>query len=329
MISTRNTAWCLSLCLLAPASLRAQDAPLEPAGSIALPAVKGRIDHFGVDVGHHRLFIAALVNDTLEVLDLRANARTASLPGFGEPQGVLYVPALDRLVVANGGANRVDILDAKTLKSIRRIDGLDDADNVRYDAPAGRVYVGYGSGALRLLDPATGESAGEIRLAGHPESFQLERNGARIFVNVPTARQVAVVDRVKRAVVATWAVPARANFPMALDESGRRVFVGAREPAVLLVYDMDSGKVVARQPIGADTDDLYFDPARKRLYIICGGGRIDVLRQESPDRYSLEASVPTALRARTGLFVPEEARLYVAAPKIGADPARVLIYRVR
>src|SRR5690349_7357346 len=135
MISTRNTAWCLSLCLLAPASLRAQDAPLEPAGSIALPAVKGRIDHFGVDVGHHRLFIAALVNDTLEVLDLRANARTASLPGFGEPQGVLYVPALDRLVVANGGANRADILGPKTLKSSRHSHGLDAADRVRHDRP--------------------------------------------------------------------------------------------------------------------------------------------------------------------------------------------------
>jgi hypothetical protein len=115
---------------------------------------------------------------------------------------------------------------------------------------------------------------------------------------------------------------------MALDEKGRRLFVGARSPATLLVYDIDSGKVVARLSIGKDTDDLFFDAERKRLYVICGEGKVDVIRQETPDRYVVEGSIDTAPGARTGLFVPEERTLYVAAPASRASPARVLVYRV-
>lgn len=317
------------LLLVLPSALHAADL-LEPAAAIDLPAVKGRIDHFGVDVKRQRIFIAALGNDTLEVVDVKSGRRERSLGGFGEPQGILYLPEFDRVYVANGSANRVDVLDGTSLARFKGIEGLDDADNVRYDAGARKVYVGYGKGALRALDAATGDSAGDIRLAGHPESFQLETRGTRIFVNVPGAGHVAVVDRAKRSVVATWAVPgAESNYPMALDEAGRRLFVGARRPAVLLVYDIDSGKVVAKQPIGGDTDDLFFDPERKRIYVVCGEGRIDIVRQEGADRYSLEGTVRTAPRARTGLFVPEERRLYVAAPAIGTSPAGLLAYRVR
>lgn len=302
---------------------------LQAVGSIPLQKVSGRIDHFGIDAAGERLFVAALGNNTLEVIDLKANRRVKSIPGFGEPQGVLVVPQFNRIYVANGSANRVDILDATSLSRTRSIEGIEDADNVRYDAAAQKIYVGYGKGALRILDASTGDTSGDIALAGHPESFQLEQTGARIFVNVPTARQVAVVDRAKRAVVATWEVPAAANFPMALDESGRRLFVGARNPAVLLVYDIDTGKVVARQTIGGDTDDIFFDTARKRIYLICGEGRIDVVQQQDADRYALQSSLRTAPRARTGLWVPETGRLYVAAPAVGGSPAHIRAYQPR
>jgi DNA-binding beta-propeller fold protein YncE len=328
-MATRNSTLFLLVCLGLPSVAPAADV-LEPAGAVALPSVKGRIDHFGVDAKRQRLFVAALGNDTLEVVNLKEKRRERSLSGFGEPQGVLYVPGVDRVFVANGSGGRVDVLDGSSLARIRSIPGLDDADNVRYDAETRKVWVGYGKGALRALDPATGDSSGDIRLPGHPESFQLETRGARIFVNVPTARQVAVVDRAKGAVVASWKISgAESNYPMALDESGKRLFVGARRPAVVLVYDVDSGKVVARQPVGGDTDDLFFDSARKRLYVVCGEGRIDVLRQDDPDHYALESTVRTAPRARTGLFVADESKLYVAAPASGGSPAKLLSFFTR
>jgi hypothetical protein len=319
----------LALAMALPATGGAAEV-LEAVGTIPMPGVKGRIDHLSIDLRRHRLFVAALGNNTVEVLDLDRQQREVSLPGFGEPQGVLYLPDPDRLYVANGSGGRVDILDGNSLVPVKRIAKLADADNVRYDDDAGKVVVGYGKGALQMLDPGSGEASGEIRLPAHPESFQLERNGNRIFVNLPDARQVAVVDRSKRAITAAWEVPgARSNFPMTLDEAGRRLFVGARSPALMLVYDIDSGKVVAKAPIGGDTDDVFFDAERKRVYVNCGEGRVDVFRQDDADHYSQIGTVTTAARARTGLFVPDEGRLYVAAPAMDKAPARILVYRAR
>lgn len=303
--------------------------PLELIATIAMPAVKGRIDHLAADVERHRLFVAALGNDSLEVLDIARNRHEKGVPGFSKPQGVVYVPGINRLFVSNGRSGRLDMLDATSLATLKRMDKLDDADNVRYD-PAGRkAFVGYGRGAIRMLDVNTAESAGEIALPGHPESFQLELKGNRIFVNVPEARHVAVLDRAKGEVLAKWDLSgASANFPMALDENGRRLFVGARSPTVMLVYDIGTGKVVAKMPIGGDTDDIFFDDERKRIYVICGEGRIDIFRQDDPDRYAPEGTVKTGPRARTGLYVAEERKLYVAAPAAGSLPARVFVYRI-
>lgn len=320
--------WMPSLCIV-NATPQAADAPLVLEATIPLPGVKGRIDHLSVDTKRNRLFVAALGNDTVEVVDLSKKRRERSLSGFGEPQGVLYVPEPDRLYVANGTANRVDILDGATLAVRKRLDA-DDADNLRLDVASNRAIVGYGGGALRLIDLASEQAVGEIELPAHPESFQLEREGTRIFINVPKAHQVTVVDRRKRQVVAGWDIgSAAANFPMALDERNQRLFVGARVPAVMLVYDTAKGSVVAKVSIGADADDLFYDRARRRVYVICGEGRVDVVAQESADRYTSMASVQTAPRARTGLFVPDLGRLYVAAPAADGQEARVLVYRAQ
>ena len=326
----RSRRWLAGLVLGALAQLAqaAGGPPLELAATIPMPGVEGRIDHLALDAAGRRIFVAALGNGTVEVLDLARGRDEKSLPGFGEPQGLVVVPASNRLYVAEGGANRVDVLDARTLAPLREIHGLPDADNVRYDAASRTVLVGYGEGAFRMIDADTGRSMGDIRLPGHPEAFEPE--GRRVFVNVPGAREVAVVNRVKRKVIGAWSVPgARANFPMALDAKDRRLFVGARLPAEILVYDIDSGAVVARAPISRDADDIFFDAERRRVYVVCGEGRVDVLRQESPDRYASEGFVRTAPRARTGLFVPRQSTLYVAAPAAGGVPARVLVYRVR
>jgi hypothetical protein len=308
----------------------ANAAPLEPAGQIAMPGVKGRIDHFGVDVAGRRLFVAALGNDTVEVFDTAAGRHLRSIRGFGEPQGLLYVASSERLFVANGTADRVDVLHGQSFAVLRRVEPLPDADNLRLDPATRRVVVGYGKGALRFLDAATGESSTEIALSAHPESFQLESGGTRAFVNVPSAGHVAVVDRDKAKVVATWKVSgARAHFPMALDERGGRLFVGARSPAVMLVYETASGRVAAKLPICGDSDDIFFDVERRRVYVVCGEGRIDIFGQRADGELAREASLPTAPGARTGLFVPEDRRLYVAAPARAGAQARLLIFDAR
>ena len=321
---------CLPLILVVIMTTLSQAAlAIELVATIPLSGVKGRIDHLAADPAGHRLIVAALGNDTVEILDTRSNGRS-TISGLGEPQGVLYLSASNRLFIAEGTGNRVDIVDVASLAVARRISGMNDADNIRYDEAEHAVWVGYGKGALRMLDAATGEPGGEVALPGHPESFQLEHDGKRAFVNVPTAKKVVVIDRFTRQVVGQWETPgASANYPMALDEQGHRLFVGTRSPPLLLVYDTESGKVVARLPIGKDTDDVFFDQQHKRVYVICGEGRVNMFRQDHADRYSAEESIVTAARARTGLFVPREQRLYVAAPAAADTAARILVYQVR
>lgn len=299
---------------------------LRGAGTIELPRVEGRIDHLAVDVDGRRLFVAALGNNSLEVVDLTGMKVIKSVDGLEEPQGVRYLPAVHRIVVANGGDGAVKFVDAGTfaVTSMARFSG--DADNVRFDAKAGRVYVGYGNGSLAMLD-TDGKLLGSTRLAGHPESFQLESAGPRIFVNVPSAGQIAVVDRDKRTVVTTWPVTAaRANYPMALDEPHHRLFVGCRNPARLLVYDTESGRLVTGIDIVGDTDDLFYDAAKRRIYVAGGEGFITVLDQQDADRYVASERLPTAAGARTALFVPELGRLFLAVPHRGNQRAEIRIY---
>ncbi|HEY2989048.1 MAG TPA: YncE family protein [Candidatus Binatia bacterium] len=304
-----------------------ESAPLKLVQTIPLPNVEGRIDHMAVDLKGQRLFVAALGNNTVEIIDLRDGKRIRSITGLHEPQGVGFVPDLNKLFVANAKGGACDIFDGASFKLVKSVKFSDDADNVRYDAVARRVYVGYGGGALGVIDAATGDPLGDIKLDGHPESFQLEKSGRRIFVNVPTSQNVAVVDREKRAVIATWPVAgAKANFPLALDEERHRLFVGARQPAKLVVFDTESGHPVANPDIPGDADDIFYDAARRQIYVSGGEGVIGILRQDDADHYTMLSKVPTAAGARTSFLVPELNRLYLAVPHRGKQTAEIRVY---
>jgi hypothetical protein len=193
----------------------------------------------------------------------------------------------------------------------------------------GRLYVGYGN-ALAILDAATLQRVGDVALPAHPESFQLEREGDRVVVNVPDAAEIAIVDRRTRTVVGAWCLDdEKANYPMALDERGHRLIVTTRRPGALPVYDTGSGKRLARLAIAGDADDLFFDASRRRLYVVCGGGKIEVIEQRDADRYERGASVATARGARTGLYSPERSELFVAVPARSAKAAEIRVYRVQ
>lgn len=296
-----------------PPPAAASVGPLALIQTISLPDVRGRIDHLALDEAGQRLFMAALGNDTVEVVDLTAPKRLHTLRDCSTPQGLAYVPGANRLFIANGGSGSVQMLDGSSFNVLKSLKHLPDADNVRYDAKAGLIYVGYGDGALAVIGATNGELIATIPLAGHPESFQLEENGNRIFVNVPGARQIAVVDRNQRTVTATWPLKEfHSNYPMALDEKNHRLFVGCRSPARLLVMDTATGKSVTDLKIASDTDDVFYDADRQRIYVSCGGGFIDVIDQRDSDRYELRAQLPTVSGARTSFFSARRSELYLA-----------------
>src|SRR5438132_10870408 len=196
------------------------------------------------------------------------------------------MPNSNLVAVANGQGEGVHLIDAGDYHPVKAVRLGDDSDNVRYDPAAKRVFVGYGGGALAAISPADGKVIGEAKLQGHPESFQLERSGSRAFVNVPTADQIAVIDRAAMKVIATWpVVGAKSNFPMALDEANHRVFVGCRRPAKVLVYDTATGKESGSFDIVGDTDDLFYDATRKRLYVSGGDGYLDALQEQEANSF--------------------------------------------
>jgi len=242
---------------------------------------------------------------------------------------VLPLFLLNRLLVANDKGGVCNIYDANSFQLIGKVDFGDDADNVRYDSALKRIYVGFGSGGIGIINAVDGKQIGLVKLAAHPEAFELEKQGQLIFVNVPNARQVAIVDRVKGEVIATWKTDgAFGNFPMALDEANHRLFVGCRLPSKLVVLDTASGKTVTSVAISGDPDDLSYDRKRHRVYVICGAGKIDIIEQVDSSTYKPLAKIDTANGARTGLFVPERESLFVAVPHRGSRQAEIRRYQI-
>jgi len=316
----------MMLTVLSAAVPRGQE-PLRLSGAIELPRVEGRIDHLAFDGATERLFIAALGNNTVEVLDVKNNMHLKSLPGFREPQGIAVATAANVVAVANGEGTRIQLLEAGDYHVIRSTALGDDSDNVRYDSEAHLLYVGYGSGALAAVRPDDGTVLGTVKLLGHPESFQLEQSGTRIFVNVPNADHIAVVDRKAMKVIATWPVrTATSNFPMALDEANHRLFIACRRPAKVLIFDTASGKETGSFDIVGDTDDLFYDTARKRLYVSGGEGFLDAFQVSTTGSATRIAHVLTAPGSRTSLFVADRGRIYLAVPHRGSQRAEVRMY---
>ena len=314
--------------LMGPATAMAQaaSAPLVLERKIPVGEVRGRIDHLGIDEKRQRLLIAELGNNSLGVVDLASGRVLRTLAGFSEPQGVAYVPSADSVYVANGGDGSVRVLGGADLAPLGRIALGEDADDVRVDMLRHRVLVGYGRGALAVIDPATRTRVADIRLAGHPEGFQIDDTGTRIFVNVPTARAIEVVDLATRASRSLPTRGAGANFPMAIDRDAHRVLVVFRRPPVLMALSSRDEHVLARIATCQDADDVFVDAKRHRIYVSCGEGVVDVLEQGRAG-YRRLARVPTRPGARTSLFSPERDQLFVAVRARGNTPAAIWVFR--
>jgi DNA-binding beta-propeller fold protein YncE len=313
-------------------SLKASSQPAEAAllrleAKIALGNVSGRIDHMAIDLKRQRLFVSELGNGTVGVVDLQAGKIVQRIAGLKEPQGVGFEASTDTLYVASAGDGSVRPFDGSGYVPKPAIDLGSDADNIRIDANANRVVVGYGSGGLALIDPTTRAKIGDLPLGAHPEGFQIDPESNRIFVNVPDAHSIVVADRVTQKAADKWQISDRgANFPMALDTVHRQVLVIFRASAELGVFEMTGGKLVATAGTCDDADDLFLDSKRGRIYVSCGAGFIDVLEAKG-SAYRRIARIPTVRGARTSLFVPELDRLMVAVRASSLEPAAIWIFR--
>lgn len=332
----------LAVIMILPASLpaqknaeTAQPAPLVLTGAIPLEKVRGRIDHFGFDQ-QNKLFVSALGNNTEEVVDLSAQRVVHTITGVPTPQGVVYSPETNKLFIASA-KGKLYIYDGTSFDLLTTIDFHGDADNLRYDPAEKRVYVGYGddeTAAIGMVDATTNKRLDEeFKTGAHPESFQLETLGPNIYVNLPDLKQIAKINR-KTHAISRWKLSLGGNFPMALDETDHRLFIASREPSRMAVFNTDSGQLVTALLCAQDADDLYYDSARKRIYVTGGEGYISVIRQKDADHYEAFAKVPSSLGARTSGYFGRLGkkgfdRLYVAVPARANHGAEIRIYTVQ
>jgi len=300
--------------------------PLELEAKIPLGEISGRIDHLAFDSKRQRIFVAELENGSVGIVDPNRRRVVGTISGLKEPQGVAYVPSTDMLYVANGGNGSVRLFQAEDYAAAGQIDLGENADNVRVDAATDRVLVGYGGGALAVIDAGTRAKIAEVPLRAHPESFQLAPTSNRVFINLPQMREIAVVDLAINRQIATWPMNSGGNFAMTLDLEAARVLVAFRNPPGLGASSMRQGDAVGTAEACGDADDLFLDSQRHRVYISCGDGFVDVFAIRS-DRYQRLAHIPTAAGARTSLFVPAMDRLFVAVPARERQPAELWVFR--
>jgi len=315
------------ICFLSP--MPAQETnTLTLTQTILLPKVQGGFNHMSVDAEHQRLFAAAPTNKTLEIIDLSSGKPWRSLEGE-KPAAARYAPEFNQLYVPRGQS--LYIYDGKTFDLVTKVDLESNLDELQYNASAKQLYVGCMTAdktGIAVIAIPEGKLLGKIPLPAKPQGIVVEQKGKRIFANMPSLKQIAVMDREKRTLLDAWPLTdMQGNTPVALDEARNRLFVGARQPAQLAVFNAATGKLVARVDINSDTDDLFYDPTHKRVYVSCGEGFIDVIAQRDANRYQLLERIPTIAGARTSTFAAGLSGFYLGVPRRGDDPAEIRVFK--
>lgn len=295
---------------------------------ISLPNVTGRIDHISYDAINQLAFVAALGNNTVEIVDVNTKRVVRTIPDLHEPQGVAYLPSSKKLVIANGDNGDCIFFDVATYRQLGVVHLKSDADNIRFDSTSQLLYVGYGSGAIAIIDANSMKLVGEIPLDGHPESFQLSKKQNRIYINVPDADEIEVGDLSTGKIISKWRnTNASSNFPMALDERNHRLYIGCRSPAKLRMIDMETGKDISTVSCSGDADDVFFDTSGNLVFVSTGKGFIDVFRVNGKNLVQIN-HIGTSRGARTSLLVSSERKFLLAVPAQTSTPAALWIYNI-
>jgi hypothetical protein len=293
--------------------------------TIPLPAVKGRMDHLDINLAKQIVYVAALGNNSLEIADLKTGKLLHSIKGLDEPQGVAFIPQANEVMVANGGNGKCEFFNADSFEKTATIDLGSDADDVRYDSIDKKIYVGYGDGGIAIIDALKHQKLNEIKLSAHPEGFQLDKKLKKLFVNVPGANEITVINMETASVIANWKTSYGSNFPMTIDSVNHFIFVGYRSPGKLVAINENTGAAVATADLVGDIDDLFYDIHSKKIYASGGSGAIDIYLFENSSLIQI-AKIQTHSGARTSLLIPNLKLFVLAARAASGKDAELEIY---
>jgi DNA-binding beta-propeller fold protein YncE len=348
----RGSAILLTLWMaLVPSAYAQTEPPAKLIGYITLPDLEGWMDHMAVDVKTQRLFVPAEQKKAMEIVDLAAGKVIHTITGFdGAPRKTVYIPQANQIWVDDGGS--VKSFDASSYQLLKNIPfDLDKSaklipDNGNFDPKSGLFYVTITAdansatatvkGSVEIVDTKTGTRVGNIKLDGtDPSGIAFDAATPRMFVILGDTARVQVIDRDKRAIIATWEITGGTQpHTVAIDTAHHRLFVGARikpghiyKPGKMVVMDTETGKVVAALDTEGGADEIQYDAASGRVYFTGTTGHVDVFKQVDADHYEHLGKLVTAADAKTSLLVPELKRFYVAVPKrnVAVPPTRDVI----
>ena len=275
----------------------------------AAPGGREYFDYITLDPGSSRLY---LTHGT-EVLVVNADtgAEEGKISGLKLSHGVAVVPDLGRGFISDGAQGKAIIFDLKTLKVVGEANAAPDADCIIYDPASKRVFTFNGdSHNATAIDPSTGKDVGTIELGGAPE-FAVADGQGMIYNNLEDKSEVLAIDSRNLQVKSRWPIaPAGAPAPIAMDRAHRRLFVAGREPAMMVVMNADTGKVIQSFPISDGADAEVYDAKTGLIFVSTREGWVHIFHEDSPDQYSEAGKVKTEFGAKTMAYDPETQHIF-------------------
>jgi DNA-binding beta-propeller fold protein YncE len=325
-----------SVLLCALPAIAQTGAPFVLQKSISLPGVAGKFDHFAIDTAGHRLFAAATGNHSVEVVDLATAKVLQSIGGLGKPHGLAWVEATGSLYVADGSLGELRVYKGTPFFLAGTIKLSDDADDMVYDDADHLLFVGHGGSdaanpaRVAVVDTEHFSLVANLPVATHPEALEIDPQSRHVFANIADSSVVAVIGTDTRAITAQWKLTKAAdNVPLAFDGEHNLLFVACRTPGMMIALDAANGKEVASAASAGGADDLFYDPALHRLYLISGEGEVDTYQLDAARILHPLEVTHTAAGAKTALFVPAQSLLYVGVPGVGGRAAEIRVYSTK
>jgi len=280
----------------------------------------GGWDYLAFDSAARRLYVTR--GTRVIVLDPDSGKAVGEIPNLSGVHGVALAPDLGRGFISNGRSDKVTVFELQSLKVLSELASTgQNPDAILYDPASHRVFAFNGrSGSATVFDAASGKVAATIPLGGKPEFAASDRRGS-VFVNIEDKNELVAIDAAKLAVARRWPLPGcEEPSGLAIDAAHQRLIVGCGNETALIV-DSASGRAVAKLPIGKGVDATGFDPGEGLGYASCGDGTLTVMREETPDRWTVAAKAATRQGARTMTVDEKTHEVYLATAEFGPRPA--------
>jgi len=287
----------------------------------AAPGGSEYFDYITFDALGRRIFLSH--GTEVKVLDADTDKVVGSVTGLKRDHGIALVPELGRGFISDGDAGEVAVFDLKTLEVTGRIKTDKDSDSILYDPVSKRIFCFNGEPhSASVIDPASGAVVTTLPLGGAPEQGVADGKGM-IYNNLEDKNEVIAIDTRALKITARWPVaPAGAPVSMAMDRDHRRLFIGARDPKMLVVMDADTGKIIGSPfPIAGRVDTNVFDPETKLAAASTGDGTIHIFHEDSPDKIRMVETVTTQYGAKTMALDPKTHNLLVDTSDFDTPPA--------